>query len=160
MVEVGAEVCNKVHKLCVLLSRDLVNYFIFYILIMNKKILILTGLAVVGLLTLGLSSASAYRGDYSKVGPNHTEEREAAMVKVMEEKDYEGWKTLMTENGRNPGVLSKVDSQEDFERFARAWELGKEGKVQEANQIRSELNLGNGQGKRAGNRTGNCTRAE
>lgn len=118
---------------------------------MNKKILGAVGLAVGVLTVLGLSQVSAYRGDYTQVGPNHTEEREAAMTKVMDEKDYEGWKALMTEDGRTPGVLRKIDTQEEFDKFAEARRLGKEGKTAEANAIRSELGLGNGQGKGSGN---------
>ena len=118
---------------------------------MNKKILGSVGLAIGVLTVLGLSQVSAYRGDYTQVGPNHTEEREAAMDKVMNEKDYEGWKALMTEDGRTPGVLRKIDTQEEFDKFAEARRLGKEGKTAEANAIRSELGLGNGQGKGSGN---------
>ena len=117
---------------------------------MNKKIIGVVGLVVGVLTVLGLSQVSAYRGDYTQVGPNHTEEREAAMTKVMEEKDFESWKALMTEDGRTPGVLRKIDTQEEFERFAEARRLGKEGKTAEANAIRSELGLGNGQGKGSG----------
>ncbi len=118
---------------------------------MNKKILGSIGLAVGVLTVLGLSQVSAYRGDYTQVGPNHTEEREAAMDKVMNEKDYEGWKALMTEDGRTPGVLRKIDTQEEFDKFAEARRLGKEGKTEEANAIRSELGLGGGQRKGSGN---------
>lgn len=113
---------------------------------MSKKILLLGVLALSVLTVFGVSKVSAYRGDYSAVGPNHTEEREADMEKVMEQKDYDGWKELMTEDGRTPGVLNKVDSQEDFNKFAEAYELAHEGKTEEANAIRSELGLGNGQG--------------
>jgi len=88
---------------------------------MNKKILLLGVLALGVLTVFGVSNVSAYRGDYSAVGPNHTEEREADIAKVMKERDYEGWKELMTENGRTPGVLNKVDSQEDFNKFAQAY---------------------------------------
>lgn len=129
---------------------------------MNKRVLLIGVLALGVLVTAGVSQVAAYRGDYTKVGPNHTEEREVSMNKVMEEKDYEGWKTIMTEDGRKPGVLNKVDSQEDFDKFAQAYELGKEGKTDEANQIREELGLGNGQGNGQGNkgqnRTGECNR--
>jgi len=126
---------------------------------MNKKTLLVAVLAMGVLGTVGISQVSAYRGDYTEVGPNHTEEREDAMVKVMAEKDYEGWKELMTEDGRTPGVLRKVDSQEEFNQFAQAYELGKDGKVEEANAIRSELGLGNGGGNKGQNRGGNFTDA-
>ena len=126
---------------------------------MNKKTLLVAVLAMGVLGTVGISQVSAYRGDYTEVGPNHTEEREDAMVKVMAEKDYEGWKELMTEDGRTPGVLRKVDSQEEFNQFAEAYELGKDGKVEEANAIRSELGLGNGGGNKGQNKGGNFTDA-
>jgi len=122
---------------------------------MKNKILLVAILAIGVLGTLGLSQVSAYKGDYTEVGPNHTDERESAMAKVMAEKDYEGWKELMTEDGRAPGVLRKVDSQEEFNQFAQAYELGKDGKVEEANAIRSELGLGNGGGNKGQNRGGN-----
>jgi len=122
---------------------------------MNKKILLLGVLALGVLTVFGVSNVSAYRGDYSAVGPNHTEEREADIAKVMKERDYEGWKELMTENGRTPGVLNKVDSQEDFNKFAQAYELAHDGKTEEANAIRSELGLGNGQRGSGQGRGGN-----
>lgn len=128
---------------------------------MNKKTLLVAVLAMGVLGTVGISQVSAYRGDYTEVGPNHTQEREDAMVKVMAEKDYEGWKELMTGDGRKPGVLRKVDSKEEFNQFAQAYELGKDGKVEEANAIRSELGLGNsnGGGNKGQNRGGNFTDA-
>ena len=116
---------------------------------MKTKLLILGALAAV---TVGVFSMAtnnqvlAYQGDYTKVGPNHTEEREDAMTKVMTTNDYEGWKKLMTEDGRTPGVLRKVDTEAEFLKFAEAYRLGKAGKTTEAAAIRAELGLGNGQG--------------
>lgn len=112
---------------------------------MNRNIIAFGIVVVVVFAVFGLSKVSAYRGDYAQYGPNHTQEREEAMYKVMSEKDYEGWKTLMTQDGRTPGVLNKIDTQEEFNMFAEAYILAKEGKVDEANAIRSELGLGNGQ---------------
>lgn len=105
---------------------------------------------------LGLQNAFAYKGDATKVGPYHTEEREVEMDKVMENKDFEGWKNLMTEDGRTPGVLRKIDTQAEFEKFAQAHGLIDEGRIDEANAIRTELGLGQGQGngKRQGNGQG------
>lgn len=123
---------------------------------MNKKLTILGATAIIslGIIVFGSSQTLAYQGDYSKVGPNHTEERAALMQEVMENKDYEGWKKLMTENGRTPGVLRKIDTQEEFNQFAEAYELGKAGKTDEASKIRAELGLGGG--LRNGNGKGNC----
>lgn len=121
---------------------------------MNKKILSLLALAVALVSTIGISNALAYQGEANTYGPNHTEEREDAMRTIMETNDYEGWVALMTENGRTPGVLNKVDSQEKFNLFAQAYLLTQEGKIEEANAIRSELGLGNGQGKGSGRHMG------
>lgn len=126
---------------------------------MNKKVLAIVGVAVFGLALFGLTQVSAYRGDYTKVGPNHTPEREAQMQKIMEEKNYEAWKALMTQDGRQPGVVRKIQNQEQFDKFAEAYKLGKEGKSDEATAIRQELGLGNGQGRRGGGKgNGTCGR--
>lgn len=105
--------------------------------------------ALAGVIYLGIPHVAAYKGDMTKVGPFHTAERESAMEKIMKNKDFAGWKKLMTENGRNPGVLGKIDTQAEFEKFAQAWLLSKEGKTAEAAKIRSELGLGQG-GRGAG----------
>jgi hypothetical protein len=123
---------------------------------MNKKVLAIVGVAVFGLALFGLTQVSAYRGDYTKVGPNHTPEREAQMQKIMEEKNYEAWKALMTQDGRQPGVVRKIQNQEQFDKFAEAYKLGKEGKRDEATAIRQELGLGNGQGRGGGKGNGTC----
>jgi len=108
-------------------------------------------LSIGALVSLGTSSVYAYQGDATKVGPNHTEEREVAMDKVIETKDFNGWKVLMNEDGRTPGVLKKVTTQDAFNKFALAHELTDQGKTAEANAIRAELGLGTGMGKGKGN---------
>ncbi len=129
---------------------------------MNSKLIVLGTLAValLGVIAFTTKEADAYRGDYTQVGPNHTEEREAQMEEIFESKDYKAWVALMTEDGRNPGVLDKIDSQEEFNSFVEARELALEGKTEEANAIREELGLGQGQrkGNGQGMRDGNCNR--
>ena len=130
---------------------------------MSKKFLTLLVLVAGITTTVGVTQAIAYQGDFGTYGPNHTEEREASMETVMAEKDYDGWVSLMTEDGRSPGVLKKIDTQEEFEKFAQAYVLAHEGKTDEANAIRSELGLGNGQGDRGNGQhrgNGNCKIAE
>jgi hypothetical protein len=128
----------------------------------NKGIILGTlAVALLGVIAFATTKADAYRGDYTQVGPNHTEEREAEMEKVFEDLNYEGWKTLMTEDGRNPGVLRHIESQEDFEAFVQARELAMEGKTEEANQIREELGMGQGEMRRGegkGNGSGSMMR--
>jgi hypothetical protein len=124
---------------------------------MNKKLLgigVFISLALGAVVSFSVNKAYAYQGDYTKTGPNHTEERELLMEQVIENKDYEGWKELMTEDGSSPGVLRKIDTQDEFNLFAEAYTLGKAGNTEEANAIRAELGLGNGQGNRMGNGMG------
>jgi hypothetical protein len=124
---------------------------------MKTKIVTLSvlALATLGLFAVANTQVYAYQGDYTKSGPDHTEEREAAMEKVMTTNDYEGWKNLMTEDGKTPGVLRKIDTKEEFTKFAEAYKLGHAGKTAEANAIRTELGLGNGGGNGGGNGSGN-----
>lgn len=95
-------------------------------------------------LGLGISgSAFAYQGDFSKKGPNYTPEFEAQITEVMTNNDYEGWKKLMEEKVGNGKVTEKIN-KDNFGKFSEAWKLAKEGKIKEANAIRKELNLRNG----------------
>lgn len=105
---------------------------------------------ILGVIAMNGGLSEAYRGDYTAVGPNHTEERHAEMETIMTNSDYEAWKTLMTEDGRTPGVLRKIDTAEEFQKFAEAYRLGKAGKTAEASALRAELGLGNGQGNGQG----------
>lgn len=127
---------------------------------MKYKLLVLgvVGIASASILGFLASDASAYRGDYTQVGPNHTEERHAQMQEVMESKDYEAWKEMMTEDGRTPGVLRKIDTQEKFEAFVQAIEMALEGNTEGANEIRESLGMGQGQGNRGMHGNGNCNR--
>lgn len=131
---------------------------------MRNKFIILGTLlvALFGVIAFTTSDADAYRGDYTQVGPNHTEERESRMIEIFDSVDedaaqaYEEWVAFMTEDGRTPGVLNKIDTPEKFETFVEARELTQEGNIEEANQMRAELGLGQGNGQMRGN--GNCNR--
>ena len=116
--------------------------------------------ALLGVIAFTTKDADAYQGDYTQVGPNHTQEREAEMEKIFESKDYEAWVEIMTQDGRKPGVLNKIDTQAEFELFVEARELALDGKTDEANAIRAELGLGQGSrnGGGQGNGMGNCNR--
>jgi len=124
---------------------------------MNKKLIAIgavSAIAIAVIATLGAVSTYAYQGDYTQHGPNYTPEREVAVESVMDKKDYNGWKTLMTEDGRTPGVLRKVDTQDKFNKFADAYLLAEAGKTAEATALRTELGLGMGNGTGTGNSTG------
>lgn len=110
---------------------------------MNYKKIALT-ISGVGLLA-GMSyflaqPALAYRGDPSVEGPNCTAERHEEMVKAFEDNAYQAWKELSQGKGRK----SEVITEENFSKFAEMRKLRLEGKVEEANQIRTELGLGLG----------------
>lgn len=109
---------------------------------MKKSILALAAIAVVagGLFFLP-QDTKAYKGDPNVKGPNYTQERHDAMEQAFENNDYETWKNLMPGRGRVMQVINK----DNFARFAQAHELAEQGKTAEANAIRAELGLGNGQ---------------
>ncbi len=112
---------------------------------MNKKLLLsISALSFVGLIGLAVNSALAYRGDYSQKGPNYTPERHEAMVKALENNDYNAWKELMAGRGR----VTQLINEQNFSRFAESRRLALEGKTEEANKIRMELGLGQGLKKR------------
>lgn len=117
----------------------------------NRNKLIMSGLLA---LTLGLGvtgTAFAYQGDYTKKGPNYSQEFESDMTKVMTNNDYEGWKNLVK---NKVGRVDEVITKDNFPKFAEAWRLAKEGKIKEANAIRKELGLRTSDGVRNGNGMG------
>ncbi|MFA6355007.1 MAG: hypothetical protein WCW65_01100 [Candidatus Paceibacterota bacterium] len=117
----------------------------------NRNKIIMSGLLA---LTLGLgisSSVLAYQGDYTKRGPNYSQEFESKMIKVMTNVDYEGWKVLVKDK---VGRVDEVITKENFPKFAQAWKLAKEGKIREANTIRKELGLRTSDGVRNGDGMG------
>ncbi len=63
--------------------------------------------------------------------------------------DYNSWKTLMTESGRNPRVLDVV-TESNFEIFVQAHEAGQNGDYETAKKLRAEIGLNNGNEQRNG----------
>lgn len=113
----------------------------------NRNKLIMSGLLA---LTLGLGvsgTAFAYQGDYSKKGPNYTQEFESEITKALTEVDYDSWKNLIK---NRVGRVDEVITKENFPKFVEAWKLAKEGKIKEANAIRKELGLRTSDGTRSG----------
>jgi hypothetical protein len=115
---------------------------------MNKKFLL--GLATIGILGAIIvpSIANAYQGNPNIKGPNYSEERHSAMTKAFDNKDYNAWKKLMDGRGR----AIQVVNEKNFAKFAEAHKLMLQGKITEANKIKTELGLGlhNGSGQGAG----------
>jgi len=110
---------------------------------MNTKKIIL-GIAVLTVLVAVVvpQNSFAYRGDPNIKGPNYTEERHTAMTQAIENNDYNAWKNLMQ---GNKGRVLEVINEKNFTQFAKAHKLALEGKAQEANAIRAQLGLGQGQ---------------
>ena len=107
----------------------------------NKKTMAFVALGVIAL--LGISLVAAYQGDTSVQGPNYDEDRHEAMQEAFETYNYDLWVTLMTEDGRHPGILDKID-ESNFELFADAHNTDD---PEEAAEIRAELDLGQGMQK-------------
>lgn len=103
---------------------------------MKKTIIVGSLLAI----TLLASTAMAYQGNPGQSGPNYSPERHENMIKAMEAKNYETWKELMGNRGR----VTQVINEDNFNLFAEAWQLTREGKFEEAAEIRQELGLGQG----------------
>lgn len=122
-------------------------------------------LGVLGLAVAGAAAYStgvlAYRGDPNQKGPNYTPERHEQMQKAFDNKDYAAWKALMGDRG-----AARLVTEKNFARFSEMRRLMLEGKKAEADAIRAELGLGNGQGRgmmggqRGQNRGGNFVDAD
>lgn len=103
---------------------------------MKKTIIVSSLLAV----TLLASTAMAYQANPDQSGPRYSPERHENMIKAMETKNYEAWKELMGDRSR----ITQVINEDNFSLFAEAWQLTREGKFEEATEIRQELGLNQG----------------
>lgn len=104
----------------------------------SKNSVVMSGLMAL-VLGLGVSgTALAYRGDFSRQGPNYTPDFEAKMTDVMTRGDYEAWRGLIREKVGSTKMV-RVITKENFSKFTEAWRLAKEGKIKEANNIRKQL---------------------
>ncbi len=115
-----------------------------------KKITLFGILAVLIVGTVfSASMVNAYRGDYSKEGPNFSDERHEAMDLAFETGNYDSWYALMTEDGKNPRVVDVVTA-DNFDMFVQAHDAGKSGDFETANELREELGLNDGHGPKDG----------
>lgn len=106
---------------------------------MKKNILSIGTLAfILTAFVIPLNEVSAYRGDSTVQGPNYSVERHEAMEKAFTENDYEAWKNLMENRGR----ITQLINKENFSKFSEAHNLMREGKIEEAQQIRKEIGIG------------------
>jgi len=81
-------------------------------------------------------------------------EKREEVKKAFEAKDYEAWKTIITQDGRTPKILETI-TEENFDRLVEMHELKKEGKYEEAKEIRDELGLKDKKGCRGNKDRGN-----
>lgn len=106
---------------------------------MNKQSILLTVTALVlGGLIMAPGLVGAYQGDLSVQGPGCTGERHEAMEQAFGNGDHNAWKELVS----GKGGVTQVVTEENFVRFAEAHELAKEGRMDEARQIRQGFGLG------------------
>lgn len=97
------------------------------------------GVGALGLIvTTGITTASAYQGDFTTRGPNYNSERHEAMQRAFENLDFNEWQELMSESR---GRVKDIVTEETFPLFAKARTLSQNGDYEEANQIRQELGL-------------------
>ncbi len=91
------------------------------------------------------------------------EARKAALDEVFANNDYEGWKELMTESGKNSQILEVINA-DNFDKLIEIHNLKKEGKAkfEEAQALMQELGIeknfekqGSHKGKGLGMRKGN-----
>jgi hypothetical protein len=103
------------------------------------------GLAVLTLImAAGITSASAYQGDYTEAGPNCTPERHEIMEVAFDNNNYNLWKDQMSDKGR----VADVINQDNFDKFAEAHRLGQAGDKAGADAIRAELGLRTSNGEK------------
>ena len=119
-----------------------------------KKINIMLTILVGALMLFGsIVAVNAYRGDFTQVGPNYSEDRHELMENAFENNDYNTWYELMTQDGRHPRVLDVI-TEENFKEFAQIHELKENGDFEKAQELKEGLGLGmrnhNGQGRHMG----------
>lgn len=105
---------------------------------MKKSTLTALAIGAIALAAIAVGSGvSAYQGDYTKEGPDHSPEREAIMTQAFDNGDYNAWMGAMTGKGR----VTEVINEGNFSRFAEAHRLGNAGDAAGADAIRAELGL-------------------
>lgn len=115
---------------------------------MKKALMGIFVFMIVGMF-ISATTVNAYRGDYTAKGPDYTLERHEAMEQAFDNLDYNAWKDLMTNTGRNPRVVQVVN-EGNFETFVMAHQAGENGDYELAAKLRSELGLNNGNGPKDG----------
>lgn len=117
-----------------------------------KKILI----AVMALvLVTSMGAVFAYKGNTELSDrPFYSEERHATMTEIFETGDYDAWVALMSEHSK--GRVLEVVNEENFALFVEMHNAMIEGDNDRANELRTELGLGQGRKGFNGKAKGNC----
>jgi len=106
-------------------------------------------LAVLGLvLAGGVASSYAFQGNPNVQPPNYSTERHRAVMDAFSNNDYQAWKELVAARR----VAAVIDSQEKFDKLTEAHQVALAGDLEKAKEIRQELGLPAGLGRRAGKR--------
>ncbi len=100
-----------------------------------------------------VASVFAYQGNSDVQSPYYSDERHEDMTDAFDALDYSSWYDLMTQDGRTPGVLRTVN-EDNFEVFAEMGEARLAGDLTRADDLKSELGLGQGQMKRGSSSKG------
>lgn len=115
---------------------------------MNKIITyILTLLALTIVISVG--TVFAYKGDPTQTGPFYDEEKHEAMLKAFEQNDYDAWYELMTQDGRYPKILEKIN-EDNFETFVELRQARLEHDTDKIQELEQELGLNQGFGRHQG----------
>ncbi len=67
-------------------------------------------------------------------------EKQEIVQQALIDGDYETWRETLASTDRQPKILEKI-GEESFPLFAEAYQLALEGKIEEANDLRSQLGL-------------------
>lgn len=118
---------------------------------MNKKVMLgflaIFVLGIIGLAGLGY----AYKGDPSVKGPNYDADIQAQLEAAMDANDYDAWLQVREDNNLpTRGKIFSVITEENFDLYVEMHEANLAGDYETADEIRSELGLGQGSMKRAG----------
>lgn len=125
---------------------------------MNRKNIVLGGVAVAMATILGTTAVSAhFEGNANQTRPEFPPENHAEMMEIIETKDFSAFKTHLEENNRTE-MLEKI-TEDNFGKFIEMKELMESGDRESARAIADELGLER-RGQRAGRgfHKGNFTR--
>ena len=118
----------------------------------NNKITVGAAALVAIIATAGMTASTfAYHGDPSVKGPNVDTKTHEAMTDAFENRDYNSWKANKPNEAKGR-MMDVVKDKATFTKFAEMREARMAGDTDRAEDLRTELGLGqrNGEGYRQG----------